>query len=62
MYQNLRMLLNTADSIGYVDQVYLDPNWIPGKSRISITGTTKGGKKFSLELEVDKEEVSDDRN
>ena len=62
MYQNLRMLLCTADSIGDVDQVYMDPNWIPGKSRISITGTTKGGKKFSLELEVDKEEVSDDRN
>jgi hypothetical protein len=56
------MLLCTADSIGDVDQVYMDPNWIPGKSRIAITGTTKGGTKFSLELEVDKEEVSDDRN
>jgi hypothetical protein len=56
------MLLCTADSIGDVDQVFLEQNWIPGKSRISITGTTKGGKKFSLELEVDEEEVSDDRN
>jgi hypothetical protein len=56
------MLLCTADSIGDVDKVYLDPNWIPGKSRIYITGTTKEGKKFSLELEVDEEEVSDDRN
>lgn len=62
MYQNLKILLCTADGIGDVDQVCMDPNWIPGKSRISITGITKGGKKFSLELEVDKEEVSDDRN
>jgi hypothetical protein len=56
------MLLNTADAIGDVNDVRMDLNWLPGKDHITIAGITKGGDKFSLELEVDKEEVSDDRN
>lgn len=62
MYQNLRMLLNIADAIGDVNDVRMDLNWLPGKDHITIAGITKGGDKFSLELEVDKNEVPDDRN
>lgn len=62
MYQNLRMLLNIADAIGDVNDVRMDLNWLPGKDHITIAGITKVGDKFSLELEVDKNEVPDDRN
>ena len=62
MYQNLRMLLCDADCIGDVETVDLDPNWIKGESRISITGTTKAGERFSLVLTVDKECAESDRN
>lgn len=62
MYQNLRMLLNIADAIGDVNDVRMDLNWLPGKDHITIAGITKGVDKFSLELEVDKNEVPDDRN
>ena len=62
MYQNLRILLNVADTIGDVNDVRMDLNWLPGKDHITISGTTKEGDQFSLELEVVKNEVSDDRN
>lgn len=62
MYQNLRVLLNVADTIGDVDDVRMDNNWLPGKDHITISGTTKEGDKFSLDLEIVRKEVSDDRN
>lgn len=62
MYQNLRVLLNVADNIGDVNDVRMDLNWLPGKDHITIAGITKEGDKFSLDLEIVRKEVSDDRN
>lgn len=52
MYENLRILLNSADVIGKVTAVHMDENWLPSLKRVSIEGTTKTGEPFVLNLEV----------
>lgn len=55
MYQYLRNLLNLADQVGYVEDVSMG-DWLKTSDRIKITGTSKTGHGFSLELEIQKEE------
>lgn len=52
MVDELRILLDAADVIGRITEVHTDGDWIPGVSRVSIKGSTKSGKNFSLSLEV----------
>ena len=59
MYDFLKMLLNAADEVGSTKKVSMDPNWLPGRDLIEISGETAEGYQFVLKLEVVRD---DDRN
>ena len=59
MYDFLKTLLNAADEVGTVKKVSLEPDWIPGRDLVEISGETVKGYQFILKLEVVRD---DDRN
>lgn len=59
MYEFLKTLLNAADEIGYISEIRMDPEWSVGRGRIDIIGATSEGFKFTLCMEVEK---NDGRN
>lgn len=58
MHMYLRRILAAAESIGTLNRMEMG-KWIPGKERIFASGTTDDGKKFEIELVVEKEEEKD---
>lgn len=58
MYKYLRRIMGVAESIGEPNKVDLG-RWVSGKDRISISGVAEDGRKFEIELTVEKEEKTD---
>ena len=52
MYHTLKLVQKTAEKIGRVEEVKMTPNWIPGQDQIVINGIDEYGNKYSLTLEV----------
>ena len=59
VYDFLKTLLSAADEVGSTKKVSMDPNWLPGRDLIEISGETAEGYQFVLKLEVSR---NDDRN
>lgn len=60
MYKYLRNMLNLADQVGDVKEVDLG-DWVKDTERIIITGTSKRGGTFRLEMriEIQEDETND---
>ncbi len=58
MYKYLRRIMGIAESIGNPTTVDLG-DWVSGKERILISGTMEDGRKFEMELTVEKEAKTD---
>lgn len=61
LYIILKQMMPAAEVAGEIHEVSMDENWIGmGTDRVHIQGKTNDGRKFSLTMEIESQEVQED--